>query len=113
MKFLKFGVVVFIIFLFIFLGINPNSIDGAARKFEVSSEKANIHLKPDKASAVIETLEKGALLTCDSPRKFRKCWNYVYFKSKKSGKTKSGYINDSDIKKLFKNKIIDIHQEKK
>lgn len=115
MKYLKQGAsfVAVFVFLFFFLGVNFNSFGGASKKYEVSSDKANIHLKPDKQSSVIETLEKGAVLTCETPRKFRRCWNYVYFKSKKSGKTKSGYINDADIKKLYKNRVIDIHSEKR
>ena len=113
MKNSKLGGMVVLVFLLFCIGINLNYLYGAAKKFEVSVEKANIHLKPDKQSSVIETLEKGAVLTCDTPRKFRRCWNYVYFKSKKSGQTKSGYINDENIKKLFKNKVVDIHREKK
>ena len=83
MKYSKIGALVVLVFLLVCIGINLNYLYGATKKFEVSVEKAKIHLKPDKKSSVIETLDKGAVLTCDTPRKFRRCWNYVYFKSKK------------------------------
>jgi hypothetical protein len=37
-----------------------------------------------------------------SERKFRTNWNYVYFTSKKTGRTRSGYILDSSVQRQFK-----------
>lgn len=58
-------------------------------------------MDPDKKSAVVATLKKGTVVSLGSERKFRKNWNYVYFTSEKTGRTKSGYILDSLVKKLF------------
>lgn len=77
------------------------SLSASDKKFVVSSENAKIHLNPDESSPIIEILEKGEYLTSGSPRKFKKVWNYVYFVSKKSGNTKSGYIHDAFIEKTF------------
>lgn len=75
----------------------------APKKLQVVSDNASIHLDADKKSTVIETVKKDTILTSASPRKFKKIWNYVYFISQKTGKTKSGYIKDADVKKLYRN----------
>lgn len=73
-----------------------------AKKVEITAETADIHLDPDIKSPVIETLNKGMLLTRDSPRTFKREWCYVYFTSEESGAVKSGYIHTSKIRKLFR-----------
>lgn len=92
--------------LILLLGISffllAGKIGASEKKFVVSVDKASVHLDPDESSPVIETLDKGEYLTSGSPRKFRKVWNYVYFTSKKNGKTKSGYIHDTVVEKLFR-----------
>jgi len=92
--------------LIVLLGISfflsAGKINGSEKKFVISVDKADIHLDPDERSPVIETLDKGEYLTSGSPRKFRKVWNYVYFTSKKNGKTKSGYVHDTVVEKLFR-----------
>jgi len=91
--------------LLLLLGISllssAGTIEASEKKFVVTADKANIYLDPDVSSPIIETLDKGEYLTSGSPRKFRKVWNYVYFTSKKNGKTKSGYIHDTLVEKLF------------
>lgn len=79
------------------------SSSSAPKKLQVTADKADIHLTADKKSVVIETVKKDTILTSASPRKFKRIWNYVYFISQKTGKTKSGYIKDADVKKLFRN----------
>jgi len=87
----------------IILSILSVTSSSAPKKLQVTSENADIYLTADKKSAVIETVKKDTILTSASPRKFKKIWNYVYFISQKSGKTKSGYVKDTDVKKLFRN----------
>lgn len=85
--------------LLLFLGSIPGlSFD---KKLRVVSEKAPVHMDPDFRSRVVATLSKGTLLTLRSSRKFRKQWNYVYFTSEKTGHTKSGYILDAHVERLF------------
>lgn len=82
------------------------------KKVRVIADNANIYLDPNKNSTIIATLDKGAILTLGSSRKFRRIWNYVYFTSKISGLTKSGYIINSLIEKLFRvTKVITIKGE--
>lgn len=78
-------------------GLSPSPV----KKLEITADMAEIHLKPDESSPVIESLEKGTLLTRGSHRIFKLEWCYVYFISKNNGKTKSGYIRFSNVKKLF------------
>ncbi|MBN2245073.1 MAG: hypothetical protein JW755_04440 [Candidatus Aminicenantes bacterium] len=86
----------------ILLLILAASGEASDKKFIVSADNASIHLNPDGSSPVIEVLEKGEYLTSDSPRKFRKVWNYVYFVSKKNGKTKSGYVHDACVERMYR-----------
>jgi len=84
------------------------------KKLKVIAESANIYLRPDINSPVIETLEKGSILSLSSARKFRKIFDYVYYSSKNTGCTKSGYILDSFVKRLFQStKVITIHAGRK
>lgn len=73
----------------------------SGKKLIVVVNKAPVYLEPDQKSTVIATLDKGSILTLSSERKFRQIFNYVYFTSQKTGCTKSGYIHDSSVNKLF------------
>jgi hypothetical protein len=81
--------------------ILAGSGEASDKKYVVSADNAIIYLNPDANSPVIETLEKGEYLTSGSPRKFRKVWNYVYFVSNKNGKTKSGYVHESCVERMY------------
>ena len=83
------------------MGLHAGKLYSSSRKLKVKVDKASVHLDPDKRSAVVAMLDKGTLVSLGSERKFRKNWNYVYFTSEKSGSTKSGYILDSLVEKLF------------
>jgi hypothetical protein len=73
----------------------------SGKKLIVVAEKAHIYLEPDQKSRVIATLNKGDILTLSSDRKFRRIFNYVYFTSQNTGCTKSGYVLDTLVDKLF------------
>jgi len=83
-----------------FLFSLSGTISALSIKYKIITEKANIYLKPSDSSPVIEVLDKDTLLMSASPLKFKKVWNYVYFKTEDSGKTKSGYINDDAVIKI-------------
>ncbi len=89
-----------ILFLFV-LSLHQGRLYSSSRKLKIIVDKAAVHLDPDKRSTVVAMLDKGTLVSLGSERKFRKNWNYVYFTSEKSGRTKSGYILDSLVEKLF------------
>jgi len=73
----------------------------AGKKLIVVADKAQIYLEPDQKSRVIATLNRGDILTLSSNRKFRRIFNYVYFTSQNTGCTKSGYVLESLVDKLF------------
>ena len=89
-----------ILFLFVF-GLHSDRLYSFSKKLKIIVDKASIHLDPDKRSTVVAMLDKGSLVSLGSERKFRTKWNYVYFTSEKSGRTKSGYILDTLVEKLF------------
>ena len=76
-------------------------IFSAGKKLIIVADKAQIYLEPDQKSRVIATLNKGDILTLSSERKFRRIFNYVYFTSQNTGCTKSGYVLESLVGKLF------------
>jgi hypothetical protein len=80
----------------------PTSLHAANKKLKIVADKASVHLDPDRSSAVVAMLTKGTLVSLGSERKFRTNWNYVYFTSKKTGRTRSGYILDSLVQRQFK-----------
>lgn len=91
-----------IILIFVLLLATQSVFSSSSgKKLIVVASKAPVYLEPDQKSTVIATLEKGAILTLSSDRKFRRIFNYVYFTSQKTGCTKSGYIHDSYVDKLF------------
>jgi hypothetical protein len=100
----------FIVCLFIFMSMSF----AAGKKLIVVADQAQIYLEPDQKSHVIATLNKGDILTLSSDRKFRRVFNYVYFTSQKTGCTKSGYVLDSLVDKLFDvTKVITIQGDSK
>ena len=87
-------------------------LSAQARKLQVITDQANLHLDPDERSPIVETLWKGATMTLASAVKTRANWFYVYYISLQTGKTRSGYILDSLVRKLYADvKIIDISSE--
>lgn len=72
-----------------------------AKRLEVIVDRANVHLNPDETSPIVETLERGAILSLASALKSRISWYYVYFNSGGTGATRSGYILDSLVQKLY------------
>lgn len=71
------------------------------KRLQVTAEKVNVYLDPDERSPIIETLARGNLLTLASAVKSRVSWYYVYFVSPETGRTRSGYIAESLVRKLF------------
>jgi hypothetical protein len=65
------------------------------------ADYAHVYLEPDESSPVIETLERGAVLSLLYSGKTKKIWYYICFKSLKTDKTKSGYVLDSSVEPLF------------
>lgn len=87
--------------LILFLVFPGNSLFSFNKKVRVISDYAHVYLQPDEGSPVVETLERGHILSLLYSGKQRKIWYYVCFKSAKSGATKSGYILDSAVEPLF------------
>jgi hypothetical protein len=83
-----------------------------AKKLQVVTNQADIHLNADESSPVIETLARGATMTLASVIKSRLSWFYVYFISPQTGKTRSGYITEDMVRKLYPDlKIVQIGSE--
>ena len=85
----------------LFVSFFSNPVLSQEKRIRVIAEKANIHLRPDKRSPVIDTVDKGTILTLRQTRRVKKLWDYVYFTSEKTGISKSGYILDSLVERLF------------
>ena len=101
----------FVCLIFCLVSIS-SLIFSAGKKLIVIADKAHIYMEPDQKSRVIATLNKGDILTLSSERKFRRIFNYVYFTSQNTGCTKSGYVLESLVDKLFNvTKVITIQGE--
>jgi hypothetical protein len=85
----------------IILFIQPGNLGGFDKKLRVASDYAHIYLQPDSSGPVIDTLERGHILSLLYSGKTKKIWYYVCFKSAKTGSTKSGYVLDSSVELLF------------
>ncbi len=72
-----------------------------AKKLRVTAETASVYLKPDEGSSVIATVKQGTLLTLQNARKYKRTWYHVLFLPERSKITKSGYIHDSTVERLF------------
>jgi hypothetical protein len=87
-------------------------LSAQAKKLQVVMDLANIYLDADERSPIVETLVKGATMTLASAIKTRTNWFYVYYISHQTGKTRSGYILDSLVRKLYADvKVITISSE--
>ncbi len=87
-----------------FLGLvlaAASPLGAQAKKLQIIRERAEIRLDPDERSPLLATLERGAILTLASPNMARLEWRYVYFVSPATGKTRSGYVADAAVRKLF------------
>ncbi|MGD1010872.1 MAG: hypothetical protein ABR951_12085 [Candidatus Aminicenantales bacterium] len=86
---------------------SPASADG--KKLQVIQDSAVVRLDPSERSPAVETLNRGAILSLASAVKMKVCWFYVYFTSLQSGNTRSGYVHESCVRKLFPSlKVIQI-----
>ena len=74
---------------------------GYDKKLRVVADYTHVYLQPDEGSSVVDTVERGAVLSLLYSGKMRKVWYYICFKSEKSGITKSGYVLDSEVELLF------------
>lgn len=79
----------------------PGEVVSIEKKIRVSADYARVYLQPNDGSTIIETLERGHILSLLYSGKMRKIWYYVCFKSEKTGLTKSGYVLDSAVELLF------------
>lgn len=70
------------------------------RQVKVIDEKANIHVKPEKGSAVVEIVDRGTVLTLLSEEKIREFWYYVSFRSPEQYITVSGFIHASSVEEI-------------
>lgn len=87
-------------------------LSAQAKKLQVITDQANLYLDADERSPIIETLWKGATMTLASAVKTRTNWFYVYYISLQTGKTRSGYILDSLVRKLYADlKVVNISSE--
>jgi len=77
----------------------PGSANG--KKLQVVLENAVIRLDPSDTSPAVATLGRGTILSLASAVKTKVRWFYVYFTSLQSGNTRSGYVHDSCVRKLF------------
>jgi len=85
----------------IVLVVQPGNLGAFDKKLRVASDYAHIYLQPDSSGPVIDTLERGHILSLLYSGKMKKAWYYVCFKSGKTGSTKSGYVLESTVELLF------------
>ena len=79
-----------------------SALPAETKKLEVVIDNAKVYMEPNINSTVMATLKYGKTITLASSRRSRKFWNYVYFTSGQSTNIKTGYIHDSNVKRLFK-----------
>jgi hypothetical protein len=85
----------------IVLFLRPGNLGAFDKKLRVASDYAHVYLQPDSSASVIDTLERGHILSLLYSGKMKKSWYYVCFKSAKTGATKSGYVLESSVELLF------------
>jgi len=85
----------------IILFVQPGNLGAFDRKLRVASDYAHIYLQPNSSGLIIDTLERGHVLSLLYSGKMKKNWYYVCFKSGKTGSTKSGYVLESSVELLF------------
>jgi hypothetical protein len=71
------------------------------KKVKVVADYCHVFLQPDDSSSVVDTIERGAILSLISSGKTKKVWYHVCYRSEKTGITKSGYVLDSAVEPLF------------
>jgi len=91
---------VFLAFLFFSLFFPSSPLISQENKLRVIASSAYIHIDPDINSPVIETVEKGDVLTLLSPRKMEKSWYYISFFSGRRLVIISGFILDSAVEAM-------------
>ncbi|MDH4198361.1 MAG: hypothetical protein OEW05_13185 [Candidatus Aminicenantes bacterium] len=72
-----------------------------SKKLQVAVEEANLYLDPDAKSPIVMVLPRGAILTLASSVKFRHDFLYAFAINPETGKTRSGYILEEAVRKLF------------
>lgn len=96
------GRVTFLFVVFVLsLSVAPALLEGYEKKLRVVTDYTHVFMKPDDESSVIDTIERGMILSLLYSGKMKKVWYYVCYKSKKTGVTKSGYVLDSTVEPLF------------
>jgi hypothetical protein len=83
------------------LFVQPGGLGAFEKKVRVAADYAHIYLKADSSGPIIDTLERGQVLSLLYSGKTKKTWYYVCFKSEKTGSTKSGYVLESVVEPLF------------
>jgi len=89
------------IFVPVFLLFLSPLLMSQENKLKVTADTANIYINSEGDSPVIETLEKGEILTLLSKEKIRDTWYYVSFYSKEKAVTMSGFIYASMVEEMF------------
>jgi hypothetical protein len=79
----------------------PKEPAAAEKKLRVVADSAQVYLQPDPSSPVVDTIDRGVILSLLYGGKVKRVWYYISFKSDKSGNIKSGYILDSEVELLF------------
>jgi uncharacterized protein YgiM (DUF1202 family) len=69
-------------------------------KLRVVGERVNIYIDSDQKSPVIETAQKGDVLTLLSPNKQKDTWYYVSFFSGRRNILVSGFVLDSFVEAI-------------
>jgi hypothetical protein len=96
------GIAKFFLIVFLFsLFFEPAFLSAFDKKLKVVVDYTHVFLKPDDLSSIIDTIERGAVLSLLYSGKMKKAWYYVCYKSEKTGITKSGYVLDSAVEPLF------------
>ncbi len=86
------------LFISICLFFMPSPLLSQRNRVRVAVERANIHVDPDEKSAVVETVERGAVLNIFSSERIKNIWYRVYFYSIGKKATVVGYIQISMVK---------------
>ncbi len=70
-------------------------------KMIVIAIRAGIYLDPDVESPIIETAERGAILSLLSAEKIREDWHYVSFYSEKRFINFTGFVHASAVEMIY------------
>ena len=75
------------------------------KKLKVIDEKASLYLEPEKDSAVVETIARGAILNVLSQEIIKDSWYYVSFRSEDQSITITGFILASAVEVISEDQI--------